>query len=213
MRAWSTLARRDDGWANVDHWHDVRAFLLQQAREDLDGGADIRPCLVAFCGEQLLFVAFLRSFDEGAYADPIIELLALAAPLGADRLALSLPGRAWSLHDPVPPVVEGLGDLRQRVLCTITVDATAGDAGVSIVVRPFTRADADVVWGHPACSDDGEGWVVSALSLATQSRAALAASKADISCQARRCVALGHILALHDGVAKELGLDDRPPAR
>src|SRR5688572_44782 len=73
----------------MQRWNDAESFLLAEAAADLTDSDDVSPCLVAFSGDELLLVAFLRSFAKGEYADPLIELLALTAPLGADRLALS----------------------------------------------------------------------------------------------------------------------------
>lgn len=194
----------------MQRWSEVSAFLLQEAAADLADRGDIRPCLVAFAGEEPLFVAFLRSFDKGKYADPVIELLALAAPLGADRIAISLGGRAWSLHDPIPPVIPGGGDLRQRVLCTVTADGAGADVEVCGTVHPFTVAAGEVAWGDPVAHDGGDGWIPSALRLTVAHRRSLAASRADIRRQARRCVALGHLVGLAEGVAEQLRIGDRP---
>jgi hypothetical protein len=188
-------------------WVEVRQFLLEEATCDLEADGEIRPCLAAFRHDQPLFVAFLRSFGAGEYADPVVELLALAAPLGADRLALSMGGRAWSLDDPIPPVLAGVGDLRQRVVCLVVVDGAAGSTTLSSTVHPFTL-DAGAVRFHRAVgTDEGEGWTVSALRLAVERRAALAASNDDIRRQALRCVALGHLVGFGAAVASSLGLD------
>lgn len=197
----------------MQRWSDVEDFLRDEAAADLRQDGEVRPCLAAFAGEERLFVAFLRSFAKGAYADAIIELLALAAPLDANRLALSLAGRAWSLHDPIPPVLDGAGDLRQRVLCTTVADGAGARVETRGRVQPFTVARGTVRWAEPITSDGGEGWIPGALRLAVERRSALAAPKSKIRGQARRCVELGHLLALGDGVARDLGLHVRPPVR
>src|SRR5687767_6035135 len=100
----------------VGVWGDVEGFLLDEAAKDVALSDEVRPCLAAFAGDEPLLVAWWRPFPKGGYADPLIELLALACPLGADRVAQSLAGRATSLDDPIAPVVAGVGDLRQRVV-------------------------------------------------------------------------------------------------
>lgn len=195
----------------MQRWIEVGEFLLQEATADLVDGLDIRPCLVAFCGDRPLFVSFLRSFDKGRYAEPVIELLALAAPLDADRIAVALGGRAWSLHDPTPPVIPGAGDLRQRVLSIVTVDGTGTGVDVRGTVHPFTVAGHEVTWGDPVPHDGGKGWIPSALRLTVAQRRALAAPPADIRRQARRCAALGHLVAFAGDVAEQLRIGDRPP--
>lgn len=196
----------------MQQWADVASFLAEEATADLGDTGDIRPCMVAFDGDQPLFVAFLRSFARGDYADPLIELLALAAPLDADRIALSLGGRAWSFADPIPPVVEGVGDLRQRVLCIVTVDAAGGQPTVISRIRPFTLADGQAVWADEVVTDAGQGWTVEALTMVVGQRALLQADRPEIRRQVRRCVALGHLLALSPQVAADIGLPGREPA-
>ena len=189
-------------------WHEVEAHLLAEADLDLKEGTDVRPCLAAFAGSQPLFVAFLRSFAKGEYADPVIELLALAAPLDADRLALSIAARAWSLDDPVAPVLPGVGDLRQRVLTVHCVDGAGGRPVVTSALHPFTCAGQSVTWEAPLRhAGGGEGWLASALALAVERRNALAAPAVEIRRQARRCVDLGHMLALTDCAAQRMGLE------
>lgn len=196
----------------MQQWADVVGFLLEEATEDLRATGDVRPCMVAFNDGKALFVAFVRSFARGEYADPLIELLALAAPLDANRIALSLGGRAWSFADPIPPVVDGVGDLRQRVLCTVTVDGCGAEVTATSRIRPFTLAAGDVTWADEVATADAEGWAVGALRLAVERRALLQASCRAIRRQARRCVALGHVLAFAPDVAADVGLGWRETA-
>src|SRR5687768_6452757 len=133
----------------MQRWDDVEAFLLAEATADLTDGEDVAPCLVAFDSNELLLVAFLRSFAKGEYADPLIELMALTGPLGADRLALSIAGRAWSLDDPVVPVVPEVGDLRQRVLAVHRIDGTGPQTTATTALHPFTRVDGEPRWEPP----------------------------------------------------------------
>ena len=194
----------------MQRWDDVEAFLVEEAAEDLREGLDVRPCLVAYDGSDGLFTAFLRDFPKGGYSDPIIELLALAMPLGADRLALSVSGRAWSMDDPLPPVVDGVGDLRQRVVCVTQVDGTGDVPRVISSMHPFEVRGGRVRWEPAVRSGAPEGWLTEALALAVQQRAALRASPRDMRRQARRCVRLGHLLGVSDVAARRLRLK---PAR
>lgn len=188
-------------------WADVEAFVVAQAEADLAAGADVRPCLVAFRADAPLFVAFLRPFPKGEYADPLVEVLAVAAPLGADRLAVSMAARAWSLEDPIPPVAEGLGDLRQRVLVVTTADGTGQDVRVGSAVHPFAQRGGRVQW-HPVLREPGQGWIISALRLAVEGRRELGASRAEIRAQVARCLQLGHQMGFADEAARHLGLDE-----
>lgn len=195
----------------MHRWSDVEQFLFAEAVADLEAGDPIRPCMVAFSGDEGLFTAFLRDFAKGSYDDPVIELLALAAPLGANRLALSIAGRAWSFHDPLPPVLDGVGDLRQRVVCITQVDAAGGEARMTSCLHPYSCTEDGVRWDPPVRESRPEGWLTSALALVAGRGGELPASRRDMRRQARRCVALGHLLALSDTAAARLGLEPTRP--
>lgn len=194
----------------MQHWSDVEQFLIAEAAADLEAGDPVRPCLVAFDGDEPLFTAFLRDFPKGDYDAPVIELLALAGPLGANRLALSIAGRAWSLEDPLPPVVDGLGDLRQRVVCVTLVDGTGAGVDVTSSLHPYDLTEGGVTWGAVARESRPQGWLTSALALVAERGAELSASVRDLRRQARRCVALGHLLGLSEVAARRMKLQ---PAR
>ena len=180
----------------MEGWVDVEQFLIEAAEDDLRATGEVTPCLIACAGEEPLFAAFMRPFAPGAYADPMIELLALAMPLGADRLALSMAGRAWSLDDPVVPAVAGVGDLRQRVVCVHLADGS-GDAPVADTrLRPFSVVDGAVVWDEELRPGPAEGWISQALLVSVSSPQQLRASPEELAAQAGRCVALGHQLYL-----------------
>ncbi|MDQ4130230.1 MAG: hypothetical protein M3133_04450 [Actinomycetota bacterium] len=187
----------------MQRWDDLDRFFIEEATLDLQAGVGVVPCLAAFRGERPLFLAFVRSFEPGAYARPLTELLALAGPLAADRLAVSLAGRAWSLNDPIPPVTVDT-DLRQPVLIIQRVDAHGRPPGGGSTLVPFEPVDGTVRWGQARNLDLPEGWIARALVLtcSRQFRASLADSRR----QAVRCVVLGHRLLLAPDVAEQLRL-------
>ena len=191
----------------MQRWDDVEQFLCHEAARDLVDGESARPCVVAFRGEQPLMVAFLRPHARSAYARPMIEVLSVAGALGADRLMASFSGRAWSWDDPIPPVLPGVGDLRQRVL-TIHRVAAAGEAlQARDVLLPFEVVGGAVAWGERLEHDAAEGWIPAALRLTVEQRAALAAPAAAIAQQVLRCDRLGHVVGLSAAVAARLGFD------
>ncbi|MPZ71770.1 MAG: hypothetical protein GEU74_00835 [Nitriliruptorales bacterium] len=193
-------------------WNELEAFLLELAAQDLAGSGEVRPCLAAYAGQAPLLLAFLRPFARGAYADPIVELLALAMPLGADRLAFCVGGRASSWDDPLPPVVAGVGDLRQRVVVITGAKGSGADVVRFSSVHPFTLEAAQVAWAPPLRERESS-WIGDALGVAVRCRHELSADAALIRSQARRCTALGHLLAFDPAVVERLRLDDRvtPP--
>jgi hypothetical protein len=186
-------------------WDDVEDLLVEMAGHDLAGCDEVNPALAAWRGSNMCFLAFLRPFAKGAYRQPLIELLALAVPLGADRLALSMGARAWSLNDPIPPVSAD-GDLRQRILVIEAVDAAGGDPQRRTVVVPFEVRETAVIWGPRASQEVSVGWLGEALCSAVgpAMRSALRSGDADIARQARRVVELGHDLYLDLDVAERL---------
>lgn len=190
----------------MQQWENMEAFMTAEAARDLEAGEEVRPCFAAFAGAAPLVLAFLRPFPQGRAADALIELLALAAPLDADRLALSIGGRAWSLDDPIPPVDPDFGDLRQRVVAIESVDGSVGRPRPASTIIPFDLVDGQVRWGEPLRGEGEHSWVASAFVVTIRKRRQLRGSMEEIRRQAKRCVALGHLLALSPTVADRLHL-------
>lgn len=177
----------------ANRWEDAEQLLTAAATDDLRETGEVEPALVAFAGATLRFVAWLRPFADGAYHDPLIELLALAAPLDCDRLMLSMSGRVWPLDEP-PPVDAG-GDRRQRVLVLQAVDAARSPTRTWSVLYPLTDGAHDVpALGSPWEPGPAEGWIGEALLTAVTERQPLCASWAEIAAQAARVERLGHQL-------------------
>ncbi|HUG83000.1 MAG TPA: hypothetical protein VMM13_00465 [Euzebya sp.] len=183
-------------------WSDQGQLLVDLAVADLEAGRDVLPSMVAFRGDQPLFLATLRPFLKGQHQDPIIEVGALAMGLQADRILLSLSGRAWSLADPIVPVLpDGGGDLRQRVIVVHQADASTQDPVASSTIVPVEVVQPDVDDGEvsvrtgPALTaPDGEGWVPQALMVLARADGCQAEEE-DLGLQVRRCEHLGHRLA------------------
>lgn len=195
----ATLAR----WADVDDLHRWLAEL---------DAPDPAPHLAAFAGDQLLVVIRLRPFAPGAYQGPLVEALALALPLGADRVSLALPGRAWSLDDPVPPVTDG-ADLRQRVLTQVSVDGHGpGRPDVRMALHPFDAdpATAGLDWQEAVDPGPGEGWITDALAtlVAAREDVATGGSADERRCQVARLETLGHLVVLTAAGQRQLADED-----
>lgn len=185
----ATLTR----WTDVDDLHRWLAEL---------DAPDPAPHLAAYAAEELLVLVRLRPFAPGAYQGPLVEALALALPMGADRVSLALPGRAWSLDDPVPPVTAG-ADLRQRVLTQVSVDGHARDRpDVRMALHPF-RLDAGahvrgLRWDPTVDPGPGEGWIPDALATLLGARDDFAADGGsdERRRQVTRLEDLGHLVVL-----------------
>ncbi len=192
----------------MDRWEDEEELLLALAADDLELGEELAaPCLVAYAGEQLVFRALLRSHAKGDYQAPITELVALAAPLDADRYLISCTARIWSLDEPPPEVTEDR-DPRQRVVVLEQVDASRGRPRSRTVLVPFDppALGEPVCWGPRQVHRDSEGWISATLALAASERVrgGMRTTEASIAAQAERIVALGHGLLLAPDVAARL---------
>lgn len=189
----------------MDRWDDVEAFLKAQAEDDLAATGEIHPALAAFTGDELRFVAWLRWFEKGKYHRPLIELFTLSMALDADRLALSLGGRAWSLEDPIPPVTED-ADLRQRVLVIHMADGCGARVECRSALHAFElRGQDEVAWlGRHDMGAGGRSWIMTATRLAVENRDQMDSSDEEAARQARRVAALGHRLWIPPPVAARL---------
>jgi hypothetical protein len=192
----------------MERWDDTEAVLREEARLDLERTGAVGPALVAFAGDHPLFLAFLRPFRRGHYHDPVIELLALAMPLGANRLAMSVPGRITSLEDPIAPVVPGVGDLRQRGVIISRADAMGcgpgGEPVVEQVIWPYELLAGAVRWGPPLRTRDGAGWIIDAIRIAAAHGGELPRVTPQARRQLRRCQRLGHDILASPRMLRDL---------
>lgn len=158
---------------------------------DVELGDEPQHRLVGYDGDVPLALLDLRPFPRGGVHAPVVEAVAGLLALGADCFAAALPGRAWSVADPIVPVSDD-GDLRQRVLLLTTVQPGTAPA---TWLRPFDLADGVLVWHDPVDGDGGgEGWVPHALQVAADSDWTPDPPAAQD--QLARCVRLGHRVLL-----------------
>lgn len=157
------------------------------------------PHLLGFRGDQLLVAVRLRTFAPGGYHGPLVEAMALALPLGSDRLSVGMPARAWSMLDPVVPVSDD-GDLRQRVLMQVTVDGHGIDPPTTLMaLHPFAADDdLGLVWSASLDPGPGEGWIPHAMATCVAGRDEIGADRrpGDVDRQRRRLERLGHLVVL-----------------
>ena len=189
-------ARPDIAPRPFDAFEDLARALVAL---DVDLGDEPRHRLAGFDGDEPLAVIDLRPFPPGGVHAPLVEAVSGLLALGADRLAAALPGRAWSLDDPVVPVSDD-GDLRQRVLMLTT--ARPG-AAVRTWLLPFDLVDGELSWHEPVLEDSGcEGWVPHALQVAAD--ADWDRDPAAAADQLARCRSLGHHVMLAPAAARML---------
>ena len=192
-------------------WDEWVVELMRAAADlDLRVEGETIPRFIAAEGDRPLVIADVRPFPKGGYHQPLIELMALALPMGADRVTVGITGRVTSLEDPIPPVVHGVGDLRQRVLIVEVVDGHGQPARASSVLVPFDLSDDDVRWRAPFDPGPGEGWIPAALSLLVDHRDEVEVRPGDVLEQAERCAMLGHGLTFEAQAAARFGLEIAP---
>lgn len=177
----------------LNPWEDAEQLLVEDAVRALRAHGEVEPALVAFAGANLRFIAWLRPFEPGAYYEPMVELLSLAAPLDCDRLMVSFGARVWS-PETAPPVDED-GDHRQRAIVLHAVDGANGPPRVRSALRPFRFDPAgevtlDARWdpGPPT------GGPAELLLAAVRGRARMRVPWPEIVAQAGRVDELGHQL-------------------
>jgi hypothetical protein len=174
-------------------WGEVTDTLLALAACDLDDGGPPIPRLAAFRREEALTISTLRPHPPTGALDAVVELLALFVPLGADRVALALPG-------PPGPAVDGVG------LYVGTVDAGHGRARGAGAVHALRRDEVGE-WGwEPGAHDPSgaEGTLIGAIEVILDARDELLREPWELRPQLERVLGLGHGLALSPAAAEAL---------
>lgn len=198
---------RPEEAATVLTWDTATDRLLALATADLDDGLPPCPTLAAYAGEDGIALVGLRPFGAGELVGPLLELAALLLPLGADRFALALPGRAWSTEDPIPPVLDEV-DLRRTVLTLLRIDGHGpGEPRCAGSLYPYGRgADGVARFDEPTDVGWPEGEATGVLrGLLGSGRDRLAAADpSSIVHQFARCLLRGHHVVLAPDVAEHL---------
>lgn len=161
-----------------------------------DTASHLPGILVGLAGDDELVRIDLRRAGRDGQWDVLVEALALALPLGCDRVSITLPGRAWSWDDPIPPVLDGVGDLRQRVYVEVRGDGTATPPRMTSHLHPFRIGHHCLTWGDPVDPGDGIGWVQEMLRAGLLGRHELTATPDRLEAQAVRLVLRGHLVDL-----------------
>jgi hypothetical protein len=189
-------------------FEDAEPLLLCLLADDVEDGRGSAPTLLAFAGDRPLGSVRLRPHAPGELVTVLVEVLALVLPVGADRIVLGLPGRAWSTADPITPVADGV-DLRQPVAVTVVADAHRGPCRLRIRLHPFDL-DEQGRWVWQQEVDLGghlDAPVVAALQVLLDRRgdvAARATSGGQLAAQFGRVLLLGHEVSLTPPTAEWL---------
>jgi hypothetical protein len=197
-------------------WDDVTDHLLAFASFDLADGLPPRPTLVGYAGDEPIALVGLRPFGPGEVATALAELLGLLLPLGADRVALAVPGRAWSLDDPIPPVVDDV-DLRRTVVTVLTADGHRdGPPDLDGWIAPYGRdQDGGITWHQRVHAGPPDGPATDVLRRLVERRERPQGPRPTTASVLRfaRCVLLGHTISLAPEVADHLAAVGIAPVR
>jgi hypothetical protein len=185
-------------------FEEAGALLLGLVADDVDAGLPPAPALVAFAGDRPLGFVRLRPVGPGEVVQALLEVLALLLPLGADRVALALPGRGWWTDDPEAAPADGRD---RRVVLLTVADASVAGVPVRTTLHPFTVIAGCCRWQPEVAAGTPDAPVVAALGLLLAARDELAAG-ADrgvrLAAQFGRALLLGHELVLHPDTAQAL---------
>lgn len=173
-------------------WKDVGRMHREWAEIDVRSDGTPLPRLIAFDGDEPLMTITLRPFEKGQYMDPLIEALAFLLPFGATRISTGMPGRVWSLDDPIPPVTDDV-DLRQRTLCETRV---VEDGTLSSCLHPFAVDGDTIAWDDPCHLGAPEGPISNVLAVSMPRRHELRAEPDDVLEQLARIGVRGHEVAV-----------------
>ncbi|TVR21403.1 MAG: hypothetical protein EA387_10205 [Nitriliruptor sp.] len=190
-------------------WEQAEGFLLDLAAGDLAAGAWPMPTLLACIDDEAVAIDTLRPFGEEGPVPALVEVLALLLPLGVNRIALLLPGRAWSTLDPIPPVADE-GDLRARVLILLEADGVHRPCRYLSRLRELHEETGDGRWrvGEVVAegSQEAEAPVLDALGILLDRRDELRreTTGSALVAQLGRVLLLGHQLALAPRLAVPL---------
>lgn len=182
-------------------WEQAEGFLLEAAAGDLAAGVSPLPSLVACIDDEVVALGTLRPFDDEGPVPALVEVLALLLPLGVNRVALLLAGRAWSTLDPIPPVTEA-GDLRARVVVLVHADGVPRPCQLTSQLRELHHEPTTGHWqlGQPHLDGDEQpvAPLLDALGILLDRRDELDGGPqgSALVAQLGRVLLLGHELAL-----------------
>ncbi len=179
------------------HWDDVEAWLRQLAEDDMRHDGRIRPTLVAFATRRPLLMVRCRAFAAGEGAAALREILDIALPLGADRIAMSFGGRAWKVDGDARPRHDR-STLREILLIAV---AERNSEGVDLrcILHEIDRARCGPAIERSSDTHPVAGWLPRTLTTALAARTGVPTSREVIAARAVHSITLGHQLHVPDG--------------
>ena len=193
-----------------ERWDEVELDLQVEATLALDEGYALQPLLVAFDDQEPVGIVGLRPFEPEGVLQALVEVLALLLPLGARRVALTLPGRAREIPDADHTSRTAEGDEAPLVVI-VTADAIGeGPTRLRARVLPLEHDGDCWQWQEgDAVEVDADEWdITQALGVLLDAPGPLDASTGPertlLQAQLARCLLLGHVLTLAPPAADRL---------
>lgn len=179
------------------NWDDVEAWLRSVAEDDRSHDGCIRPTLVAFATHRPLLMVRCRAFAAGEGAAALREILDIALPLGADRIAMSFGGRAWKVDGHARPR-DDRSTLREILLIAVA-QRSSGGVDLRCALHEIERARCGPAIERSSDTHPVAGWLPRMLTAALAAPPAEPASREVIAARAVHSITLGHELHVPDG--------------
>jgi hypothetical protein len=193
-----------------ERWDEVELDLQVEATLALDEGYGPEPLLVAFDEQEPVGIVGLRPFEPHGVLQALVEVLALLLPLGARRLALTLPGQARDVpgSDPTPLNASGT----QSPLVVLATADAVGEGPTRLRARVLPLAHDGDCWQwqeQDAVDIDADDWdITRALAVLLEAPAPFEAEterqRTQLQAQLGRCLLLGHMVTLAPPAADRL---------
>jgi hypothetical protein len=191
-----------------ESWDEAELDLRVDATLALDGGASPPPTLLAFAERRPVGAVRLRPAGEDELLQALVEVLSLLLPLGARRLALTLPGQVREVAEP-SELDQAVGDAPLVVLAT--ADGLADrPAKLTARVLPLRHDGTCWQWWEDGEVElDASAWDVSRalgvlLDAPVEELGPGTHERRELQAQLARCLLLGHGVTLAPDAADRL---------
>jgi hypothetical protein len=182
----------------MQDWNDVDAWLRDVADHDLAATGGVRPTLVAFAAHRPLLMVRCRAFAPVDGAAALREMLDIAVPMGADRVAVSFGGTARTDGGEVGTPTRGLDARVSEILLIAVAERMDGGVDLRCALHPLGRGG----YGRAARStgpDPVGGWLARMLTDALAVAPVVPLPPAVIAARVTHSITLGHEPHLPDG--------------
>jgi hypothetical protein len=181
----------------MQDWNDVDAWLRDIADRDLAATGGVRPTLVAFTAHRPLLMVRCRAFAPGDGAAALREMLDIAVPMGADRVAVSFGGTARTYGGGVGSPTRGPDAEVSETLLIAVAERRDGCVDLRCALHPLGRGGGRPA--RPTGPDPVGGWLARMLTDTLEVAPVVPLPPAVIAARAAQSITLGHELHLPDG--------------